>query len=112
MADPQIHLLEAPHRRGSDASPKVARSFYLLPLMTDNVLSVSLGQWTGLAGEVLQHSNVVKSFSSYSARQQASGGNQSSARTLGPEQIGRTMLLIYKGIYLMIRRDPQIGDRA
>jgi len=79
--------------------------------MTDNVLSASLGQLTGLAGDILQHSNVVKSFSSYSARQQASGGNQSSARTLGPERmmIGRTLFLIYKRIYSMIRRNPQIG---
>jgi len=39
--------------------------------MTDNVLSASLGQLTGLSGEAVQHSDVVKSFSSYSARQHA-----------------------------------------
>jgi hypothetical protein len=50
-------------QRIADASAKVARSFYPLPRMTDNVLSVSLGQMTGLSGEVVQHSNVVKSFS-------------------------------------------------
>jgi hypothetical protein len=58
-------------QRIADASAKVARSFYALPRMTDNVLSASLGQLAELSGEVVQHSNVVKSFSSYSARQQA-----------------------------------------
>jgi hypothetical protein len=58
-------------QRIADASAKVARSFYPLPRMTDNVLSASLGQLTGLSGEAVQHSSVVKSFSSYSARQHA-----------------------------------------
>ena len=61
-------------QRIADASAKVARSFYPLSRMTDNVLSASLGQLTGLSGEVVQHSNVVKSFSSYSARQHAERG--------------------------------------
>jgi hypothetical protein len=44
MADPNLHLSETPCRRGiADASPKVARSFYALPRMTDNVLSASFG---------------------------------------------------------------------
>ena len=55
-------------QRIADASAKVPRSFYPLPRMTDNVLSASLGQMSGLSEEVVQHSNVEKSFSSYSAR--------------------------------------------
>jgi hypothetical protein len=58
-------------QRIADASAKVAQPFYPLPRMTDNVLSASLGQLTGLSEEVVQHSNVVKSFSSYLARQHA-----------------------------------------
>ena len=50
-------------QRSADTTAKVARSFYALPRMTDNVLSASLGQLTGLSGEVVKHSNVVKSFS-------------------------------------------------
>jgi hypothetical protein len=50
-------------QRIADASAKVARSFYALPRMTDNVLSASLGQLTGLSGAVVKHSNDVKSFS-------------------------------------------------
>jgi hypothetical protein len=57
-------------QRIADASAKLARSFYPLPRMTDNVLLTSLGQLTDF-GEVVQHSNVVKSFSSSSARQHA-----------------------------------------
>ena len=94
-------------QRIADASAKVARSFYAPPRMTDNVLSASLGQLTGLSVEVVQHSNVVKSFSSYTARQHADQpasrcapprhtiaafvGNQPGAvrvaRTFGPERI-------------------------
>jgi acyl-coenzyme A synthetase/AMP-(fatty) acid ligase len=40
-------------RRIADVSAKVARSSYPLPRMTDNVLSASLGQLTGLPGEVV-----------------------------------------------------------
>jgi hypothetical protein len=58
-------------QRIADASAKAARSFYARHRMTDNVLSASLGQLTGLSGEVVKHSNVVKSFTSYSARQHA-----------------------------------------
>jgi hypothetical protein len=58
-------------QRIADASAKLALSFYPLPRMTDNVLSASLEQLTGLSGDVIQHSNVVKSFSSYSSRQHA-----------------------------------------
>jgi hypothetical protein len=60
-------------QRIADASAKAARSFYPLLRMTDNVLSVSFGQLAGLSGEVVQHSNVMKSFSSYSARQHQEG---------------------------------------
>jgi hypothetical protein len=56
-------------QRIADASAKAARSFYALPRMTDNLLSTSLRQLTGLSGEVVKHSNDVKSFSSNSARQ-------------------------------------------
>jgi hypothetical protein len=41
------------------------------PPETDHVLSASLGQSAELSGEVVQHSNVVKSFQFYSARQHA-----------------------------------------
>jgi hypothetical protein len=51
-------------QRITDASAKVARLFYPLPRMTDNVLSASLGQLTGPSGEVVQQSNVVNSFRS------------------------------------------------
>jgi hypothetical protein len=51
-------------QRIADASAKVARLFYPLPRMTDNVLSASLGQLTGPSGEVVQQSSVVKSISS------------------------------------------------
>jgi hypothetical protein len=51
-------------QRIADASAKVARSFYLLPRMTDNVLFGLTRTMTGLFGEVVQHSNVLKSFSS------------------------------------------------
>jgi hypothetical protein len=53
----------------ADASAKVARSFYLLPRMTDNVLFGLSRTMTGFSGELVQHSNVLKSFSSYSGRQ-------------------------------------------
>jgi hypothetical protein len=56
-------------QRIADASAKLARSFYLLPRTTDNVLfglSRTRAFW-----EVVQHSNVLKSFSSYSGRQHA-----------------------------------------
>jgi hypothetical protein len=58
-------------QRITDASAKVARSFYLLPRMTDNVLFGLSRTMTGLSGEVVQHLNVLKSFSSYSGRQHA-----------------------------------------
>ena len=54
--------------RIADASAKVAPSIYPLPRMTDRVLLASLGQLTGFSPEVDEHSTVVKSFSSYSAR--------------------------------------------
>jgi hypothetical protein len=38
-------------QRITDASAKVARSFYPLPRMTDNVLSASLGQLSALSEE-------------------------------------------------------------
>jgi hypothetical protein len=43
-------------QRIADASAKVAQSFYPLPRMADNVLSASLGQLTGLSGEVVNAS--------------------------------------------------------
>jgi hypothetical protein len=58
-------------QRIADASAKVARSFYLLPRMTDNVLFGLSRTMAGLSGEVVQHLNVLKSFSSYSGRQHA-----------------------------------------
>jgi hypothetical protein len=58
-------------QRITDASAKVARSFYLLPRMTDNVLFGLSRTMTGLSGEVVQHLNVLKSFSSCSGRQHA-----------------------------------------
>jgi hypothetical protein len=74
-------------RRIADVWAKVARSFYPLPRMTDNVLSASLGQLTGLPGEVV-HSDVVKPLSSYSARQHADQAvTRRVARTFGPERI-------------------------
>ena len=56
-------------QRIANASAKVAPSFYLLPRMTDNDLFGLSRTMTGLSGEVVQYSNVLKSFSSYSARQ-------------------------------------------
>ena len=58
-------------QRIADASAKLARSFYPLPRMTDNDLFGLSRTMTGLSGEVVQRSNVSKSFNSYSARQHA-----------------------------------------
>ena len=55
-------------QRIADASAKVARSSYPLPR---RLTTSSLGQLAELSGEVVQHSNVVKSFQFYSARQHA-----------------------------------------
>ncbi len=55
-------------QRIADASAKVAPSFYPPPRMTDNDLFGLSRTMTGLSGEAVQHSNVLKSFSSPSNR--------------------------------------------
>jgi hypothetical protein len=61
-------------QRIADASAKVARSFYPLPRMTDNVLLASLEQLTGLSACMLAGAALAPCFvgrASFSTRKSA-----------------------------------------